>query len=82
MFGFLACSSGGLSETELQFLLSDDLTQPITMMRWAEVRRTLKPYVRNICGIGEEEMMEFFHASIQEVISKGVARGGGVLGCP
>ena len=67
MLGLLVCSKGGLSETELQFLLSDDLTEPVPMMMWAEVRRTLKPFLRNIGGKGQEERLEFFHASIQEV---------------
>ena len=67
MLGLLACSKGGLSETELQFLLSDDLTEAVPMMMWAEVRRTLKPFLRNIGGKGEKERLEFFHASIQEV---------------
>ena len=30
MLGFLACSRGGLSETELQYLLSDNLTEPVS----------------------------------------------------
>ena len=67
MLGFLACSRGGLSETELQYLLSDNLTEPVPMMMWAEVRRTLKPFLRNTASVGEEERLEFFHASIQEV---------------
>ena len=67
MLGLLACSKGGLSETELQYLLSDDLTESVPMVMWAEVRRTLKPFLRNIGGRGEEERLEFFHASIQEV---------------
>ena len=32
VLGLLACSKGGLSETELQFLLSDDLTEAVPMM--------------------------------------------------
>ena len=67
VLGLLACSKGGLSETELQFLLSDDLTEAVPMMMWAAVRRTLKPFLRNIGGKREEERLEFFHASIQEV---------------
>lgn len=65
--GLLACSKGGLSETELQYLLSDDLTDNVPMMVWAEVRRTLKAFLRNIAGRGEQERLDFFHASIQEV---------------
>lgn len=64
----MACSKGGLSETELQYLLSDDLTESVPMMTWAEVRRTLKPFLRNNGGRGEQERIDFFHASIQEVI--------------
>ena len=67
VLGLLACSKGGLSESELQYLLSDDLTESVPMMMWAEVRRTLKPFLRNIGGRGEQERLEFFHASIQEV---------------
>ena len=67
MLGLLGCSKGGLSETELQYLLSDDLTEPVPMIMWAEVRRTLKPFLRNIGGRREEERLEFFHASILEV---------------
>ncbi|KAJ7377292.1 hypothetical protein OS493_030104 [Desmophyllum pertusum] len=68
VLGLLACSKGGLSETEFQYLLSDDLTQSVPMMTWAEVRRTLKPFLRNIAGRGQQERLDFFHASIQEVV--------------
>lgn len=75
MLGFLACSRGGLSETELQYLLSDNLTEPVPMMMWAEVRRTLKPFLRNTASVGEEERLEFFHASIQEVVQETILVG-------
>jgi len=67
VLGLLACSKGGLRETELQYLLSDDFTESVPMMMWAEVRRTLKPFLRNIGGRREQERLDFFHASIQEV---------------
>lgn len=68
VLGLLACSRGGLGETELQYLLSDDLSKAVAMMVWAQVRRTLKPFLRNIAGRREEERLDFFHASIQEVV--------------
>lgn len=77
VLGLLACSRGGLGETELQYLLSDDLSKAVAMMVWAQVRRTLKPFLRNVAGRREEERLDFFHASIQEVsnlISHSIAR--------
>ncbi|XP_058940920.2 telomerase protein component 1-like isoform X1 [Pocillopora verrucosa] len=68
VLGLLACSRGGLGETELQYLLSDDLSKAVAMMVWAQVRRTLKPFLRNVAGRREEERLDFFHASIQEVV--------------
>ena len=60
----LECSKGGLKETELRHILSGD--PPLPMILWAEVRRTLKPLVRNIGFRLEQETLHFFHPSISQ----------------
>ncbi|KAK3703596.1 hypothetical protein QZH41_019138, partial [Actinostola sp. cb2023] len=65
----LYCMS--LTETELRYLLKDeDSTEPLPMLKWAVVRRTLKPFLRNTGQQGEEERLDFFHASIVDLVKE------------
>lgn len=58
-----------LTETELRYLLKEDESSddPLPMLKWGVVRRTLRPFLRNTGQQGEEERLDFFHASISNV---------------
>lgn len=57
-----------MTETELRWVIKgDESGEPLPMMQWAVVRRTLKPFLRNTGQQGQEERLDFFHASISQV---------------
>ncbi|XP_031552448.1 telomerase protein component 1-like [Actinia tenebrosa] len=63
----LECMS--MTETELRWIIKDgESDEPLPMMQWAVVRRTLKPFLRNTGQQGQEERLDFFHASISQVV--------------
>ncbi|XP_070567851.1 TPR repeat-containing protein DDB_G0287407-like [Ptychodera flava] len=73
----LYCSQNGLPETELQQLLGDvDSDTALPMLTWGQVRRTLKPFLRNIGLVGNVEWLDFFHQAIAKAVkSKWVKDG-------
>ncbi|XP_077977671.1 TPR repeat-containing protein DDB_G0287407-like [Glandiceps talaboti] len=65
----LYCSQTGLPETDIQQLLGDPETQtPLPMLTWAQVRRTLKPFLRNIGVHGGIQRWDFFHQAIAKAV--------------
>uniref|UniRef100_A0ABM0MLN7 TPR repeat-containing protein DDB_G0287407-like n=1 Tax=Saccoglossus kowalevskii TaxID=10224 RepID=A0ABM0MLN7_SACKO len=69
VLSLLYCSQAGLLETELQMLLGDvESNTPLPMLPWAQVRRTLKPFLRNIGLVGGVERWDFFHQSIAKAV--------------